>query len=460
MMNADATHGHRRRIGGLALAAVLQPLAQACFNEADGGAPLSLGGAIDSDGDGELDFVRDDRRDPAPWTSREIDGAIVRVADWALENPAPVDVRASAMAPLYDGLIDASLVTGDPRYLAAVIRAGRRSQFMPRTRPYDADGHAAGHAWLRIYLMMDPKDPGLLAPLQAMFDEIADHPIGEKWAFGQEPPRGRHVTDRWTWSDALYMSPPTIALLAQATGNDRYLRFMDTEFDFAWSALFDVEASLWYRDARYVDERTPSGAKVFWSRGNACVYAGLALLLEAVPRDHPTRAFYLAVFRRMASAVLAVQQADGFWYPSLLDPEHVLIPETSGSALFVMAIASGVRRGLLDRDDYWPVVERGWKAITTVIEPDGAVTSVQPPGELPEAFDPSARAPYGTGAVLMAGAEILRAARAVPPVDGAELVRSAQRLARVAPDLSTECEEPCGSPDVPSGRTDPPTGER
>jgi hypothetical protein len=56
----------------------------------------------------------------------EVKATIRRVAEWQMNHPAAYPADNWAMAPLYDGLIDASLVTGDPRYLAAVIRAGRR----------------------------------------------------------------------------------------------------------------------------------------------------------------------------------------------------------------------------------------------------------------------------------------------------------------------------------------------
>lgn len=422
-----------------ALCAVLVGPLLACGTEPAADPLIHAGGA----GDAAQPFTRNVRaeREPVVWSADEVQRTLVRVAEWALANPAPFDVRDWPMAPLYDGLIDASLVTGDPKYLAAVIRAGRRSQFTPRSRLHRADAHAAGHAWLRIYLMMEPKDSTLLAPFQQIFDELIT-----------DPPRDRRPTDRWTWADALYMAPPTIAALAQATGDDRYLEFMNREFRFAYGALFDRDANLFYRDATYVDARTPNGEKVFWSRGNSWVYAGLALTIEALPVDHDTRPLLAVLYRRMSKALHAAQQADGFWYPSLLDPEHVYIPETSGSALFVLGTAWGVRRGMLVPDKYWPVVKRGWKAIASNIDSDGAVEFVQPPGACPEAFDPDSRAPYGTGAVLMAAAEILRATADVAQVDPIELVRRAQQLAPSAPDLSTECDDPCGSV---SGATEP-----
>src|SRR5690606_29574641 len=132
-----------------------------------------------------------------------------------------------------------------------------------------------------------------------------------------EPPVGRRTTDRWVWTDALYMAPPTIVVLAQITGNRQYLDYMNSEYRFAHAGLYDPYEKLFYRDARYIEQRTPSGEKVFWSRGNGWVYAGLALLLETLPEDHPTRDFYVSLFREMTTAVIETQQPDGFWYPSL-----------------------------------------------------------------------------------------------------------------------------------------------
>ena len=56
---------------------------------------------------------------------------VVSVADWQLREPVRFDPGDWTFAPLYDGLMDTSLVTGDPKYLAAVIRAGRQVALQP-----------------------------------------------------------------------------------------------------------------------------------------------------------------------------------------------------------------------------------------------------------------------------------------------------------------------------------------
>ena len=282
------------------------------------------------------------------------------------------------MAPLYDGLIDASLATGDPKFVASVLRAGHCVAFKTRMSMYHADGHAAGRVWLRLYLLSGSKDPSQLEPWVKLFTYLAQNPITQELRFRETPPHGLKVTDRWVWADALYMSPPTIVVLYQATGDDSYLRFMDREFRFAYDSLYDPEEKLFYRDDRFIGQRSPEGEKIFWSRANGWVLAGLALMLESLPTDYPTRPFYLNLFQEMSRSIAALQGPDGFWNPSLGDPAYVPQPETSGTALFVRALASGVRQGLLDPKTYWPAVQRGWNAMQSVIGPDGEVTWCSP----------------------------------------------------------------------------------
>jgi rhamnogalacturonyl hydrolase YesR len=343
------------------------------------------------------------------------------VAEWQLENPVGYRPDHWILAPLYDGLIDTSLVTGDPRYLAAVIRAGRRIRFAPGGDLGNADSHAAGHAWLRIVLMDPEREPEILERFRARYLQILEQ---------------RDRGEGWSWADALYMAPPTLVRMAQATGDDRYLDLAYSEFLATHAILFDREDHLFYRDIGYIDRRTPSGQKVFWSRGNGWVYAGLAEMLDRLPGDHPSREFYLDVFTQMSSSILQAQQPDGLWYPNLHDPGQVPIGETSGSAFFLFGMAWGVDQGILDRETYLPAIVRGWEGLLTRIRSDGEVDYVQPVEDEPRTFDPDSSLPYGTGAVLGAGAQILRMLNAEADVDPVGLRDQAERLVDVAPDLS------------------------
>jgi hypothetical protein len=158
----------------------------------------------------------------------------------------------------------------------------------------------------------------------------------------------------------------------------------------------------------------------------------LGLLLERLPKDHPTRGFYENLFKEMTSSVLAAQQPDGLWRPSLLDPEQVPIGETSGSGFYVFGLAWGVNHGLLDREKFWPAIQRGWAGLMTRVKPDGFVGYVQAIGAAPGVPGPDTIQDYGTGAFLLAGSEVLRALGGATKVDPAALLAAAEK--RIADD--------------------------
>jgi len=358
----------------------------------------------------------------------DITAALKRSADWHLANPSGIDTRDWVIAPLYDGLLRTAITTGDAKFLSAVLRFGTQSGWMAANRIYHADDHAVGHAWLDVYLM-DKTHAERLAPMRERLDFVMAHPITEALAFGRKPTTpGVAITDRWTWCDALYMAPPTLVRLYVATGDKKYLEFMDREYRYTYDNLWDKEEHLFYRDASFFDLKTPSGKKTFWSRGNGWVYGGLALMLEHLPADHPTRSFYEGLFKEMTGAILAAQQADGLWYPSLLDPAQVPIGETSGSGFFVFGLTWGVNHGLLDRATHWPAITRGWAGLMTRCKPDGFVGYVQAIGAAPGVPGPDTIQDYGTGAFLLAGSEVLRAIGGAVKSEPAALLAAAEKI--------------------------------
>lgn len=371
--------------------------------------------------------------DPAP---ADISAALHRSADWHLRHPSGIDTRDWVIAPLYDGLLRTATTTGDARYLAAVLRFGTQSGWMPAHRIYHADDHAVGHAWLDVYFM-DPSQKLRLKPVQDRLDHVIAHPITEALAHGTKPATpGVATTDRWTWCDALYMAPPTLARLYTATGDKKYLDFLDREYRYTYDHLYDPSEHLFFRDATFFNTKTPAGKKTFWSRGNGWVYGGLALMLEHLPADHPTRGFYEKLFKEMTGAVLAAQQPDGLWHPSMLDPAQIPLGETSGSGFFVFGLAWGVNHGLLDRATHWPAIVRGWAGLMSRTKPDGFVGYVQAIGASPAPLTSESIQDYGTGAFLLAGSEVLRA------VGGAAKVAPADLLAQANAVLASQAKTP------------------
>ncbi|MEY3898067.1 MAG: Unsaturated rhamnogalacturonyl hydrolase YteR [Verrucomicrobiota bacterium] len=361
-----------------------------------------------------------------------ITAALKRSADWQLANPSGTEIRDWIIAPLYDGLLRTASATGDAKYLAAVLRMGTQSGWTSSNRIYHADDHAVGHAWLDVY-QMNPSRKERLAPMRDRLSHVIAHPVTEPLAHGTKPKtKGVTVSDRWTWCDALYMAPPTLARLFTATGDRKYLQFLDREFQFTYDHLYDPAEKLFFRDATFFNKKTPNGSKTFWSRGNGWVYGGLCLTLEHLPPDHPKRAFYETLFKEMTTAILAAQQPDGLWHPSLLDPREIDAGETSGSGFFTFGLAWGVNHGLLDRAVHLPAITRAWTGLMTRVTPDGLVGYVQPVGAAPDHLEAGDTQDYGTGAFLMAGSEILRLLGATG-ADSKTLLAAAEKI--VAEDL-------------------------
>jgi unsaturated rhamnogalacturonyl hydrolase len=216
------------------------------------------------------------------------------------------------------------------------------------------------------------------------------------------------------WSDGLFMVMPTLTGLHRITGDEVYLRKLRDYYDYALDLMYDADAGLFYRDAKYIypKHKSVNGKKDFWARGNGWVFAALPRVIDDLPAQHPDREHYLATFRAMAASLADSQQEGGYWTRSILDPEHAPGPESSGTAFFTCGYLWGLRNGILDRAKYGPIARKGWNFLTqTAIQDDGTLGFVQPIGEkaIPgQIVDARSTADFGVGAFLMAAAEMAR----------------------------------------------------
>ena len=220
--------------------------------------------------------------------------------------------------------------------------------------------------------------------------------------------------DYWWWADGLYMVMPVMTRLYKITGNELYLKKLYEYFEYARNLMYDAEVGLFFRDARYVypEHKTRNGLKDFWSRGNGWVFAGIAKTLRDLPHDAPHRDEYIEIFKSMAQALKKSQQPQGFWARSLLDLEQAPGNETSGTAFFTFGFLWGMNNGILDKDEYAPVVTNSWKYLTQVaLQQDGSVGYIQPIGERADQHrnvGPTTTSDFGVGAYLLALSEMVR----------------------------------------------------
>lgn len=221
-------------------------------------------------------------------------------------------------------------------------------------------------------------------------------------------------SDYWWWADGLYMVMPVMTKLYNVTGEAKYLEKLHEYFSYANTIMYDAEEKLYYRDAKYVypKHKSVNGKKDFWARGDGWVFAGLAKVLQDLPKNDPHRKEYETKFAGMAEAILKSQQKEGYWTRSMLDPQHAPGPETSGTAFFTYGLLWGINHGYLSNKVYLPAALKAWKYLSTVaLQADGKVGYVQPIGEkaIPgQIVDAHSTTNFGVGAFLLAGCELHR----------------------------------------------------
>jgi unsaturated rhamnogalacturonyl hydrolase len=347
----------------------------------------------------KLPGLGDSRSDAGPLASdlspafkkKDVVRAVRKVADWQLDRARKNYSQDWTFAALYAGFMAIPSSVNGSTYQNAMRDMGTQFNWQLGPRAEHADDHAVGQTYIELY--EKSHDPAILAPARQRMDALiqrTDDP--------QKP--------LWWWCDALFMAPPVLADLSKVTGDPKYLNFMDREWWSSSKLLYDPQLHLYSRDASYFDKHEANGAKVFWSRGNGWVMAGLARVLTVMPENYTSRQQYITQFQQMAKAVAAIQGTDGLWRPGLLDGEAYKLPEVSGSAFITYALAWGVRTGILDRKQYLPIVKKAWAGLLTHVYQDGRLGCIQPIGAAPGQFTPTSSYVFGVGAFLLAGSEV------------------------------------------------------
>jgi unsaturated rhamnogalacturonyl hydrolase len=334
-----------------------------------------------------------------------------RVADWQLSHmpkghaakQRTRDPKSWVQGVFFVALSELAENCNDPRYANGVIAHGEAESWNLGNRFMHADDHVIGQAWL--WAFKRTRNSETIAPMRARFDAILADPPKVDLRFVANGTGLRPCQQRWCWSDALFMAPATWAGLSAATGDPRYLAYADREWWASVNALYDPVERLFYRDTRFVDERDANGRKIFWSRGNGWVFAGLARVLQKLPARHASRAEYENLFRELAARLVALQKRSGYWCASLLEANECA-PETSGTALFIYGLAWGVNSGLLNSVAYDASIESGWEALVRAIDLHGRLGWVQQIGSSPQPTSFSDTQLYGVAAFLMAATTV------------------------------------------------------
>lgn len=305
----------------------------------------------------------------------------------------------------YEGLLALYSIYPDTEYYAYAYQWGdfHKWGMWRGTTTRHADNYACGQVYIDMYNLC-PK-PEILLNVKSNLNMLVNTP----------------QINEWWWIDAIQMGMPGFAKMGKLTGEQKYFDKMWQMYEYTRNqhgehGMFNQKDGLWWRDQDFDPPyKEPNGEDCYWSRGNGWVYAALVRVLDEIPTNEVHRQDYINDFLTMSKAIKACQREDGFWNVSLHDPNHFGGKELTGTSLFVYGMAWGIRNGLLDRDEYLPIVLKAWNAmVKDAVHPDGFLGYVQGTGKEPKDGQPVTYDSkpdfddFGTGCFLLAGSEIYK----------------------------------------------------
>ena len=179
-----------------------------------------------------------------------------------------------------------------------------------------------------------------------------------------------------TWVDDMFMGIPFLlhsALIAKdKEEQERYLDDAASQVLGFHQRLYSPEMQL-YHHAQYSER--PEVKLPYWSRANGWAIWAVTEVLLYLPEEHSDYQRIMKIYLDHVDGLIQMQDTASGFYHNVLDHADSF-EETSGTAIFTMAIARGINQGWLIRKKYEPYVLRGWKALDSVIETDGTVSRI------------------------------------------------------------------------------------
>lgn len=257
--------------------------------------------------------------------------------------------------------------TGDPKYFRH-IQTGMDFWINPdgthkdyHLEEYNIDHVTPALAMMTLYRSTGQEKYKKMAEL--FRSQLKTHPRTKEGGFWH-----KKIYPWQMWLDGLYMGEPFYAEYSKVFGEDNW---DDIANQFVWMEkhAVDPKTGLLYhgwdesKEQKWANKQTGQSPH-FWGRAMGWYAMAIVDTLDSFPKDHPRRKELVAILDRLATAITKVQDPkSGVWWDILdLGGKEKNYLESSGSAMFVYAIAKGVREGYLP-EKHMKVAVRGWDGI-------------------------------------------------------------------------------------------------
>jgi unsaturated rhamnogalacturonyl hydrolase len=212
---------------------------------------------------------------------------------------------------------------------------------------YNSDNIPPGRQLLRLHQLY--KDEKYKTAAQTLRDQISIQPrnkVGGFWHKLKYPSQ--------MWLDGLYMIEPFYA--EYAVVNKQQQDFNDIINQFVWMEKYarDTKTGLLYHGwdesklQGWANKQTGVSPE-FWSRSMGWYMMALVDVLDFIPATHPRRKELISILNRLSTAIVKFQDTkSGVWWQvtDKANKEKNYL-ESSGTAMFVFALAKGIRMNYL-----------------------------------------------------------------------------------------------------------------
>ncbi len=286
----------------------------------------------------------------------------VRMADSEIKrNPEPwmIDFRETPKWEYTQGLVLKAILhvwqaTGDEKYFQYVH--GYYDQFIDssgniltyRSDEYNIDRINPGKPLFLLY--QKTGDEKFKKAIFLLREQMRTHPRTRDGGFWH-----KKIYPHQMWLDGIYMASPFLAEFAQKFDEPALFDDVANQIILMEQHARDERTGLLYhgwdesRQQRWADQESGRSPN-FWGRAMGWYAMALVDVLDFFPKNHPQRDKIIAIFQRLATAIVAYQDAKtGVWY-QVVDQagRSGNYLESSASCMFVYALLKGIRQGYLD----------------------------------------------------------------------------------------------------------------
>ena len=162
--------------------------------------------------------------------------------------------------------------------------------------------------------------------------------------------------DEKIWIDVAYAVCPYMMYAGIALNEPKYVDFAIDQCFKMYDVFMDESNGLLHQTRGFMGDAT-SISHDHWSRGNGWGIIGLCELVRYLPKDSKYYNEAVERFKDHCAALIKYQDYRGLWKQSIAEP--LAWEESSGTGIILYAIGIGIRLGILDKETYFPVLEKG-----------------------------------------------------------------------------------------------------